>query len=76
MLDLELIHEARWIVELVRRGRMTPGEARELIGVTPEQGSRLRTLLGSQAKFAIESRSQTLAHFEELLARRQATAQD
>lgn len=76
MLDLELIHEARWIVALVRRGRMTADQARELIRVSPEQASQLRALLGSRSDWIIESRSQTLVRFEELLARRQATAQD
>jgi hypothetical protein len=76
MLDTEVSHEAWWVLQLVRRGRMTPDEARALIGVSPEQASELRALLGSRADWIIESRSQTLVHFEELLARRQATTQD
>jgi hypothetical protein len=76
MLDAEVTHEAWWVLQLVRRGRMTPDEARSLIGVTPEQASELRVLLGSRADWVIENRTQTLLRFEELLARWQATAQD
>ncbi len=63
-------HEARWILSLVDRGVTTIQEARDLIRITPAQQEFLRRELGPSADLIIESRTQTLAQFDELVGRR------
>jgi hypothetical protein len=69
MLDVEVMHEARWAVLAIARGLLDEEEARELISVNAAQASHLRRTLGAPAELVIENRLMILERFEELLTR-------